>query len=332
MMNVEIMWKEVYKDDNKLPSIGTQMIEFWDYEEGTLKPWRASANFIYPYKQNGQDRILRIVPDSERTVKQILAELDFMDHLRKQGLPILEPLLSKKGKKIESGKNENGLFHAVVYDRAPGKYIEFEDLNEKQWLECGRMMARLHNASLKFKPHPERRRRTWIDDIIISIQKLSEEDVEIKKILLHLQKVVDKIPKEEFYGLIHYDFCYDNIIWDNDSYVIIDLDDAAYYPFVADIAYGIDDVREQTPEREEQILNWFSTGYKEIKQLPTDWREQLNLFYDLEDSIKYARTLYAYHGTDPEQYPEWLTKLKERHFKSMKAEKERLIAKYNEVI
>ncbi|MGC9781593.1 MAG: phosphotransferase [Candidatus Heimdallarchaeota archaeon] len=332
MMNVEIMWKEGYKDDNKLPSIGTQMIEFWDYDEGSLRPWRVSANFIYSFKQNGQDRILRIVPDSERTVKQILAELDFMNHLRKQGLPILEPLLSKKNEEIESGKNENGLFHAVAYDRAPGRNIEFEDLNEKQWLECGRMMARLHNASLKFKPYPKRKRRTWKDDINIDIQKLPEDDVELKKILLHLQKLIEKIPKGEFYGLIHYDLCYDNIIWNSDSYVIIDLDDAAYYPFAADIAFGIDDVREQPPEKGEQILNWFSTGYKEIKQLPADWKEQLNLFYDLEDSLKYARTLHAYHGTDPDQYPEWLVKLKQRHIKYMKGNKEKLIAKWNEIL
>jgi Ser/Thr protein kinase RdoA (MazF antagonist) len=332
MMNVEIMWKEVHKDDNNLPSIGTQMIEKWDHDAGTLKPWRASANFIYAFKQNDQDLILRIVPNSERSVKQILAEIDFMSHLRKHGLPILEPHVSKSGKIIESGENENGLFHAVVYNRAPGKYIEFENLNEKQWRECGRMMARLHKASLTFKPHPDRQRRTWQDDINVAIQKLPKEDKELEMILLHLQEIIKKIPKNEFYGLIHYDLCYDNIIWNENSYVIIDLDDAAYYPFVADITFGIDDVREEPPERAEEILSWFISGYKEIKNLPDDWKDQLSLFYDLEDSLKYARTLYAYHGTDSSKYPDWLVKLKKRHFKSMKAEKERLIIKWKEIL
>ncbi len=331
-MNVEIMWKEVHKYDNGLPCIGAQMIKLWEHDNEPVKLWRVSANFIYTFKQNGKEMILRIVPNSERSIKLVQAELDFMAYLREQGLPILEPHLSINSNNIETTENENGIFHAVVYNKAPGKWIEFEELNENQWLEIGRMMARVHTASLKFQPHPKRKRRTWKEDIQITIDKMPENDSELVTIIRHLESIIENYPKGEYYGLIHYDFCYDNILWDNGSYIIIDFDDAAYYPFVADIAFGIDDIRDLEEQKRNNILNWFSKGYTEVKKLPENWQEQMELFFDLEDILKYSRTRYAYKGTNPDQYPEWLTKLKARHFKSMDNDKIRLVEKWKQIL
>ena len=69
-----------------------------------------------------------------------------------------------------------------------------------------------------------------------------------------------------------------------------------------------------------------------IKELITDWRNLLELFWDLEDILKYTRTKAAYEGTDENKYPEWLTKLRLRHFTSMNNDKKRLIKKWKEII
>lgn len=329
MMNVEIMWKEVAKIDKGQQCIGRQLINRFNHDANSLKFWRASANFIYMFTYKKQERVLRIVPASERTIKQIQAELDFIEFLTEKGLPVLQPIKSTNQQQIETLENENGVFHAVAYPRAPGKFIAFKELTKQHWQTCGRMMARLHNESLNFKPHKNRRRRTWKDDLQITREKLATKNQELIKILDLIETKVEQIIQKEYYGLIHYDLCYDNIIWDGESFVIIDFDDAAYYPLVADIAFGIDDIREEKLEKAEKIFHWFSSGYKEIKSLPDNWKKQVNLFFDLEDIMKYARVLHAYAGTDEKKYPKWLVKLHKRHFSSMKKTKKNLMTKWS---
>ncbi|MHA1503450.1 MAG: hypothetical protein ACTSSB_16585 [Candidatus Heimdallarchaeota archaeon] len=117
-------------------------------------------------------------------------------------------------------------------------------------------------------------------------------------------------------------------MWYEDKYYLIDLDDAAYYPFVADIAFAIDDIRDFEPKDEERFLTLYELGYTSVKSLPKNWREQLEIFYDLEDILKYARGVRSYLGTDPEIYPLWLTKLRHRHITSMQNDKRRLLRKW----
>jgi Ser/Thr protein kinase RdoA (MazF antagonist) len=329
MMNVEIMWKEVAKIDKGQQCIGRQVIDQFNHDACSLQFWRVSANFIYMFTYKEQERVLRITPASKRTIKQIQAEIDFIEYLSEKGLPVLRPINSRNHKQIETLENENGVFHAVAYPRASGAFIVFKELARQHWQTCGRMMARLHNESLDFKPHKNKRRRTWKDDLEITREKLSAKNQELLKILDLIETKVEQIIQKEYYGLIHYDLCYDNIIWDGESYVIIDFDDAAYYPLVADIAFGIDDIREEKPEKAEKIFHWFSNGYLEKKSLPDDWKEQLKLFFDLEDIMKYARVLHAYAGTNEKRYPEWLVKLHKRHFSSMKKTKKNLISKWH---
>lgn len=329
MMNVEIMAKYVQCFDDKESFFVDDLIKRWEHDPNSHRMGRVSANFIYFFKHNEEQRVLRFTPEAERTEKQLMAEMDFIEYLRSVNIPVVKPILSKQNKYVESIETEDGLFNSVVFERAPGKHFETDDLPDDKIVALGKLTAEFHNATLNFKPNPKNKRRTWEDEIKTAMDTLNTyEDSLLRELLPLLRDKITTYVKDGFYGLIHYDLCLDNILWVDDKYYLIDLDDAAYYPFVADIAFAIDDIRDFEPEREKRFLQLYEQGYTSVKKLPTNWREQLEIFYDLEDLLKYARCVRSYSGTNPEKYPPWLTKLRHRHITSMQNNKRRLLRKW----
>ncbi|MHA1185736.1 MAG: phosphotransferase enzyme family protein [Candidatus Heimdallarchaeota archaeon] len=329
MMNVEIMRKYVQCFYDKEGFFVDDLIKRWEHDTNSHRMGRVSANFIYFFTHNEEQRVLRFTPEAERTEKQLLAEMDFIEFLRSVNIPVVKPILSRQNKYVESIETEDGVFNGVVFERAPGKHFETDELPEDKIFALGKLTAEFHNATLKFKPNPKNKRRTWEDEIKTAMKILDTfEDSLLREILPKLRNEVAKFVEDEFYGLIHYDLCLDNILWVDDNYYLIDLDDAAYYPFVADIAFAIDDIRDFEPKAEENFLKLYEQGYTSVKSLPKNWREQLEIFYDLEDLLKYARGVISYLGTNPEIYPPWLTKLRHRHVTKMQNDKRRLLRKW----
>ena len=331
-MNVEIMRKYVQCFDDNESFFVDDFIKHWDHDPNSHKMGRVSANFIYFFTHNNEQRVLRFTLEAERTEKQLLAEMDFIEFLRSVGIPIVKPILSIQNKFVESIETEDGVFNGVVFERAPGKHFETDELPEDKIFELGKLTAEFHQATLSFKPNPTNKRRTWEDEIKKAMEILSKyEDSRLREILPRLEKKVASFVDVEFFGLIHYDLCLDNILWHEGKYSLIDLDDAAYYPFVADIAFAIDDIREFEPDKEERFLEIYEQGYTSVKRLPKNWREQLEIFYDLEDILKYARGVRSYSGTNPEIYPLWLKNLRQRHVTKMQNNKRRLLRKWEKI-
>jgi Ser/Thr protein kinase RdoA (MazF antagonist) len=191
--------------------------------------------------------------------------------------------------------------------------------------EWGKLTALFHNLSQSFYPKSNRKRKTWMDDVISILKWLPEDEYQLKELLLNQIDEINSYSKEGNYGLIHYDLELDNILWDGDSYSIIDFDDATYYHFVADIACAIDESRFEKPRIRQRIQRNFLAGYKQIRELPNNWQEQFNCFCILMDILDYARTLHAYENTDLETYPDWLTKLYIRHMNDLDETKKKLL-------
>ncbi|MHA1170750.1 MAG: phosphotransferase enzyme family protein, partial [Candidatus Heimdallarchaeota archaeon] len=161
-MNVDIMKKVFNDSDDGKDVVGTRLIKRWKHDEGSLKLWRASSNFIYTFRENDKRKILRVTPDAERTLDLLLAEKDFTDHLRKKGIPIPKPIPSLDQNKIETLITDFGTFHGIVTDFIEGDCIDdHNEFDDERFVEWGRILARIHKAALSFKPNPKRRRKTW---------------------------------------------------------------------------------------------------------------------------------------------------------------------------
>jgi len=57
-MNVDIMKKVFNDSDDGKDVVGTRLIKRWKHDEGSLKLWRASSNFIYTFRENDKRKIL----------------------------------------------------------------------------------------------------------------------------------------------------------------------------------------------------------------------------------------------------------------------------------
>jgi Ser/Thr protein kinase RdoA (MazF antagonist) len=329
MMNVDIMSEIVQAFDNGEPTIGDFIIEKWSHDKDSVRMRRASANFIYQFRNKQQQYILRLAPETERTKKQILAELDFMLYLKSKKFPAPDIIPSINGNLVEELNTENRSYFGVVFQKCPGIHYELTKLPDDLFFEWGRLTALIHKYSQTFEPDNNRKRRSWTNDIRRTFNWLPKNEFQLKEILLDLVDEINSFPKNENYGLIHFDLELDNILWNDKQYCVIDFDDAAYYHYIADIAFALEEIREEEANFRQQKLNNFIDGYKKIKSLPLNWNEQLECFYLLLDILKYARTLHAYDNTNPDNYPEWLADLHKRHMNSLKETRKKLIKKWN---
>lgn len=79
-----------------------ELIRNWEFDEGTLKFWRASSNFVYMFNRDGERYFLRFNFEEEHTAQQLTAELEFMQYLLKHEYPCVAPIPSVNGKWIET--------------------------------------------------------------------------------------------------------------------------------------------------------------------------------------------------------------------------------------
>lgn len=54
--------------------IAEQILTSWDHEQGSLRFFRSSANFVYSFRQGGKQCFLRFAATSERTRDTIEAD------------------------------------------------------------------------------------------------------------------------------------------------------------------------------------------------------------------------------------------------------------------
>ena len=103
MMNRDIMRRlvaEAETGDKAMPTAHAALAH-WNFDTGTLKDWRYSANAIYGFEQHSVTRILRLAVAGNgghaRSLEEIEAELDFIRYLDAQGIAAMLPVPSVAG-------------------------------------------------------------------------------------------------------------------------------------------------------------------------------------------------------------------------------------------
>src|SRR5436853_441693 len=88
-------------------------------------------------------------------------------------------------------------------------------------------------------PTPARAGRPTIHEHLRAVgRQLPAHEHAALRLLALLERQVAALPaSQQTFGLIHYDFELDNLIWDDQRVGIVDFDDCAGYWFVADIAF-----------------------------------------------------------------------------------------------
>ncbi len=144
MMKLRIMQEIVETlDTDEGSPVAEEVLSCWQHDPGTARFFRASANFIFTFKNQAREYILRFNHQSERTPEGIRAELDYLGSLASQGICVALPVKSLSGKDLETVRTSSGEFHAVVFERLPGTQYEIDDLpsylfspGDGHWASC----------------------------------------------------------------------------------------------------------------------------------------------------------------------------------------------------
>lgn len=287
----------------------------WPYDQGSVRFFRVSANCVFTFQAAGQGYFLRVNRATERTVGAWQAEIAFMHELARKGLRIAAPVPSLAGNYVESAHTVCGELHAVVFQALPGRpCAEIADLSPALLTRWGKALGELHHAALGYQPADGR--PTWQDHLAFIAEFLPRDDAAAWAVLEQTQSVLATLPRnEQNFGLIHYDFELDNIIWDGDRPGIIDFDDCSWYWFAADIAAALRDLfddRADAIDYDNETFRTFIAGYRQAHDIDEDELRHLPLFLRMHNLTHYARLVRTLQTGKRSPEPAWMDGLREK--------------------
>ncbi|PFA69155.1 hypothetical protein CN378_04565 [Bacillus sp. AFS015802] len=284
--------------------------------------YRISSNATYSFQFRDKTQFLRFTPTSEKCRENLLAELDFISYLRSKEYGALETVGSKSGNELMEVQTPWGEYYASMFKQVPGVPISETDLNDHIIFSYGKSLGKLHRLSNEYQPVQSKR---WsFSDVLTSIESilidLPHETLALKETKL-LQDYFQTIPKSKSnFGLIHYDFEYDNVFYDAESQscYVIDFDDAMYHWYVMDIEQTLDSLQDCIlPELFQGKKECFLDGYRTEYEIEDDMMALRPVFRRFADLYGYVRILRSTEDQWNHE-PDWLVGLRGRLMEAMK--------------
>lgn len=307
--------------------LAEMLLGYWEYDKESIelfKYYRISSNAIYPFQIRNKTHMLRFSPKSEKCKTNILAELEFISYLRSKQYGVLETALSKNGEELIEAQTPWGEYYSSVFKRVAGIQLNKTDLSDIILFNYGKALGKLHQLSSEYKPIKNKRWSfsdvlNWIHNTLIDLPHETSALMETKI----LQDYFHSIPiTKSNYGLIHYDFEYDNVFYDEASHScnVIDFDDAMYHWYVMDIVQALDSMQDCIPtEMFQQKKQCFMDGYRTEYELSEDMLSLIPACRRFANLYGYVRVLRSIEEKW-ENEPEWLVSLREELIKGMEEE------------
>ena len=262
-----------------------------------LVDYEGYENFVYGFERAGQEYVLRVGHTFHRSQLHVLAELDWLNYLSDQRLPIAIPVPSLNGAQLEviNPEGENDYFIATAFKRAPGVDLGGDSSAKKKWWkgdlfeQWGALMGELHHQTKQYrvangKPH----RPDWDEWAFLDLGRWIPADQ--KAVIAYgtdLKRRLRAHPQSsETYGLIHGDFTQVNFTVHQGKITVFDFSRSEYAWFIKDIAIALYcAVRGSQPTPSNFIpgfLNRFLSGYRRENHLDVYWLKLLPEFLSLD--------------------------------------------------
>jgi Ser/Thr protein kinase RdoA (MazF antagonist) len=209
------------------------ILEQWGYDPGTVKYFRASANFAFVFQREGKYYFLRFNDSSERDLQKIASELAVLEYLREAPLHVARPIKSLNDRYIETVVYEDRTYYAVVFVAIPGDQLDIEEMDHEQFFAWGKALGKLHETLKMLPGELSVERSTWQDHLALARDIFTESEPAALEALKRVELWTKGLSMtQDNYGLIHYDFELDNIVWNEHGASILDFDDCACYWYV----------------------------------------------------------------------------------------------------
>ncbi|MCF7931477.1 MAG: phosphotransferase [Acholeplasmataceae bacterium] len=255
-------------------------------------------NFIYGYKKEGKDYILRISHASHRTYEELLSELDFVNFLANQHANVSIPVLSINQHLVEKVDSMESYFTVSSYIKAEGERPNKKHFDDTFFFNYGKTIGEFHKLTKAYKPDKGIIKRfNWDSDpLFIHARSYLLDTDEIiyqrfKELIAHL----NQLPiHQNNYGLIHTDIHMGNFFVKDKNLCVFDFDDSSYMWFVSDIAIALFYYLEFSARDEKDqvgisqfFMTHFMRGYLSENKLTKQDMETMDDFLRLRELVLY---------------------------------------------
>ncbi|WP_422657579.1 phosphotransferase enzyme family protein [Paenibacillus sp. EC2-1] len=257
-------------------------------------------NFVYEYDRNGQQYILRITHSSHRNSDGVRGELEWIDYLHQNGVSVSKPVPSKYDRQVEVIELENSSFITTSFEKAPGKKIFYPECMNNDALSemCGEITGKIHELSKRYVPsRKEIVRHHWTENSYLKNMKrfVPLNQHQVYERYEELADQINKLRKDDQYGLIHGDINVGNFFVDNDKITLFDFDECQYSWYAEDIAIQmfymvyvvLDDSIVERNKQASRFLKSFLKGYERNTAIDTASMDNIRLFLQLRELIVY---------------------------------------------
>ncbi|MBW2659654.1 MAG: serine/threonine protein kinase [Deltaproteobacteria bacterium] len=202
-----------------------------------FRPLTSYINRVYELEQeDGTGLIAKFYRPGRWSKDGILDEHTFLLDLAEQEVPVIAPLRFQDGTTLAG--SESLLF--AVFPKCGGR--SFDEYNDDQWLELGRLLGRVHNvgatkgADHRISMHPEDSTISQLHYLMDAHCVPDQLKPQLQKAVLQLTAEIAPLFKSIEQIRIHGDCHFANMIYrPGESFFIIDFDDMAMGPAVQDI-------------------------------------------------------------------------------------------------
>ncbi len=268
-------------------------------------------SFIYKLQRPDGQFILRIGHSGRRSPDLIRGEVDWINYLASGGATVARAILSENGNLVEPvADGMDGEFLCTAFVRAPGGPVRRDQINERLFLNYGRLVGRMHALAKRYRvSNPAWTRYAWDSPVNNTAERQmpAKEHLALEKyraVLAHLRR----LPRDtDGYGMIHQDAHPGNFFVDDEyRLTLFDFDDCVYGHFIYDIAMVLFYTSTGEPDAEEytqRFMPVFLSGYREENRLDPDWLPALPYFMKLREIDLFAAIHFSYEDGDNPDHP-----------------------------
>ena len=268
-------------------------------------------SFIYEFNRSDGDFILRIGHSLRRTSDHILGEVAWINYLYAGGTTVARAILSIDGKLVEPIQDGFGdAFLCTAFVKARGKIAGKEQINERLFVNYGRLLGRMHALAKDYTPtSPDMQRYAWDDpENNTPDRQLPATESSIRRKYQLVFDRLQRLPRDrDGYGMIHQNAHTGNLFVDDDyKLTLFDFDDCVYGHFIYDIAMVVFYIagwgKEDIPGFIKQFMCSFLQGYREQNHLDPHWLKEIPLFLKLREIDLFATILYSMGETPDDEW------------------------------
>lgn len=302
---MEQLIKDRYND-----TILREAMQRYDIADDHIHPLDAFESFIFEFKRDSGDYILRIAHNLRRSENLIKGEVDWINYLADGGVSAARAILSEHGNLVEVIEDgHGGAFLVTAFVKAQGG-APWDIWSPQLYETYGHLLGRMHALSKQYQPtRSEWKRPAWDDELFEFVDHyLPEAEFLAKQKYKELCAHVNQLPKaRDEYGLIHQDAHGNNFFVDqNGQITLFDFDECAYSWFINEIAialFYIAQDAEDTVKFTAEFMPHFLRGYTRACPLDPAWLKKIPHFLKIREIELYAVMHRDFDVTDIED--EW---------------------------